>query len=64
MLLHSLSVCLSVHPQMVRTFSFKGMTNKLFGQETPEQREAKLSLLEEQIVHGEETVTEKTVECE
>ncbi|XP_045555288.1 sorting nexin-4 [Salmo salar] len=49
---------------MVRTFSFKGMTNKLFGQETPEQREAKLSLLEEQIVHGEETVTEKTVECE
>uniref|UniRef100_A0A8C7NTH2 PX domain-containing protein n=1 Tax=Oncorhynchus mykiss TaxID=8022 RepID=A0A8C7NTH2_ONCMY len=49
---------------MVRTFSFKGMTNKLFGQETPEQREAKLSLLEEQIVQGEETVTEKTVECE
>uniref|UniRef100_A0A674DBW0 Sorting nexin 4 n=1 Tax=Salmo trutta TaxID=8032 RepID=A0A674DBW0_SALTR len=49
---------------MVRTFSFKGMTNKLFGQETPEQREAKLSLLEEQIVQGEETVTEKTVACE
>ncbi|CAB1327623.1 unnamed protein product [Coregonus sp. 'balchen'] len=40
------------------------MSNKLFGQETPEQREAKLHLLEEQIVQGEETVKEKTVECE
>ncbi|KAJ8003916.1 hypothetical protein DPEC_G00153360 [Dallia pectoralis] len=48
---------------IVRTFSFKGMTNKLFGQETPEQREARLSLLEEQIVQGEVTVKEKTSEC-
>lgn len=51
-------------PQIVRTFSFKGMTNKLFGQEAPEQREARLKLLEELIVEGEETVKEKTVECE
>uniref|UniRef100_A0A3P8UD00 Sorting nexin 4 n=1 Tax=Amphiprion percula TaxID=161767 RepID=A0A3P8UD00_AMPPE len=49
---------------IVRTFSFKGMTNKLFGQEAPEQREAKLKLLEELITEGEETVKEKTVECE
>uniref|UniRef100_A0A6Q2XNC9 PX domain-containing protein n=1 Tax=Esox lucius TaxID=8010 RepID=A0A6Q2XNC9_ESOLU len=49
---------------MVRTFSFKGMTNKLFGQEAPEQREARLGLLEEQIVEGEETVKEKTSECQ
>ncbi|KAM6945765.1 sorting nexin-4-like [Aplochiton taeniatus] len=47
---------------IVRTFSFKGMTNKLFGQETPEQREAKLKLLEEQIVDGEKAVKEKTAE--
>ncbi|KAM3588059.1 uncharacterized protein V6R79_020129 [Siganus canaliculatus] len=49
---------------IVRTFSFKGMTNKLFGQEAPEQREARRKLLEELIVEGEETVKEKTLECE
>ncbi|KAM3916617.1 LOW QUALITY PROTEIN: sorting nexin-4 [Leptodactylus fuscus] len=38
----------------VRTFSLKGMTSKLFGQETPEQREAKIKLLEEQIEEGQE----------
>ncbi|OCT63250.1 sorting nexin-4 [Xenopus laevis] len=38
----------------VRTFSLKGMTSKLFGQETPEQRESKIKLLEEQIEEGEE----------
>lgn len=55
---------LSPHPQIVRTFSFKGMTNKLFGQEAPEQREARLKLLEDLITEGEETVKEKTVERE
>ncbi|XP_035989583.1 sorting nexin-4 [Fundulus heteroclitus] len=49
---------------IVRTFSLKGMTNKLFGQEAPEQREAKLNLLEGLIAEGEETVKEKTAECE
>ncbi|KAM8883965.1 sorting nexin-4-like [Synchiropus splendidus] len=49
---------------IVRTFSFKGMTNKLFGQETPEQREARLKLLEEMIAEGEEMVKEKTMERE
>uniref|UniRef100_A0A7N6BBI5 PX domain-containing protein n=1 Tax=Anabas testudineus TaxID=64144 RepID=A0A7N6BBI5_ANATE len=49
---------------IVRTFSFKGMTNKLFGQEAPEQREARLKLLEELIAEGEESVKEKTVERE
>ncbi|XP_060930436.1 sorting nexin-4-like isoform X1 [Limanda limanda] len=49
---------------VVRTFSFKGMTNKLFGQEAPEQREARLKLLEELIAEGEDTVKDKTAECE
>ncbi|XP_076008473.1 sorting nexin-4-like isoform X2 [Genypterus blacodes] len=49
---------------IVRTFSFKGMTNKLFGQEAPEQREARLKLLEELITEGEEAVKEKTLECD
>lgn len=48
--------------QIVRTFSLKGMTHKLFGQEAPEQREARLRLLEEMIEEGEETVREKTAE--
>uniref|UniRef100_A0A8C4ZFJ5 PX domain-containing protein n=1 Tax=Gadus morhua TaxID=8049 RepID=A0A8C4ZFJ5_GADMO len=39
----------------VRTFSLKGMTSKLFGQEAPEQREARLHLLEEQIREGEQS---------
>ncbi|KAM4697652.1 sorting nexin-4 isoform 2-T2 [Rhinophrynus dorsalis] len=46
----------------VRTFSLKGMTSKLFGQETPEQREAKLKLLEEQIDEGEEQLKARNVE--
>ncbi|CAH2304972.1 sorting nexin-4 [Pelobates cultripes] len=46
----------------IRTFSLKGMTSKLFGQETPEQREAKLKLLEEQIVEGEEQLKLRNVE--
>ncbi|XP_044154195.1 sorting nexin-4 [Bufo gargarizans] len=46
----------------VRTFSIKGMTSKLFGQETPEQREAKIKLLEEQIEEGEEQLKVQNVE--
>ncbi|XP_061225985.1 sorting nexin-4 isoform X2 [Neopsephotus bourkii] len=46
----------------VRTFSLKGMTSKLFGQETPEQREAKLKVLEEQIQEGEEQLKSKNLE--
>ncbi|XP_068102348.1 LOW QUALITY PROTEIN: sorting nexin-4 [Hyperolius riggenbachi] len=45
-----------------RTFSLKGMTNKLFGQETPEQRDAKVKLLEEQIEEGEEQLKQRNVE--
>ncbi|XP_067266492.1 sorting nexin-4 isoform X1 [Chanodichthys erythropterus] len=48
----------------VRTFSLKGMTSKLFGQETPEQREAKLKMLETQIEEGEELVKERNEECD
>uniref|UniRef100_A0A8C6UB99 Uncharacterized protein n=1 Tax=Neogobius melanostomus TaxID=47308 RepID=A0A8C6UB99_9GOBI len=47
---------------MVRTFSFKGVSHKLFGQEAPEQREARLKLLEELISEGQEAVKEKTLE--
>ncbi|KYO18154.1 sorting nexin-4 isoform B [Alligator mississippiensis] len=46
----------------VRTFSLKGMTSKLFGQETPEQREAKIKVLEEQIHEGEEQLKSKNLE--
>uniref|UniRef100_A0A671KJE2 Sorting nexin-4-like n=1 Tax=Sinocyclocheilus anshuiensis TaxID=1608454 RepID=A0A671KJE2_9TELE len=48
----------------IRTFSLKGMTSKLFGQETPEQREAKLKMLETQIEEGEEQVKERNAECD
>ena len=50
--------------QSVRTFSLKGMTSKLFGAEPPEQREARLLLLEEQISEGEEAVKERRAECQ
>ncbi|XP_072469842.1 sorting nexin-4 isoform X2 [Notamacropus eugenii] len=46
----------------VRTFSLKGMTSKLFGQETPEQREARIKVLEEQINEGEEQLKSKNLE--
>lgn len=48
--------------QTIRTFSLKGMTSKLFGQETPEQREAKIKILEEQIHDGEEQLKAKNLE--
>ncbi|XP_038870533.1 sorting nexin-4-like isoform X1 [Salvelinus namaycush] len=48
----------------VRTFSLKGMTSKLFGQETAEQREAKLQVLEHQLKEGEEAVKEKNTESD
>ena len=40
------------------------MTSKLCGQETAEQREAKLQVLEQQIEEGEEAVKEKNTESE
>uniref|UniRef100_A0A8C9EBF1 Sorting nexin 4 n=1 Tax=Phocoena sinus TaxID=42100 RepID=A0A8C9EBF1_PHOSS len=46
----------------VRTFSLKGMTTKLFGQETPEQREARIKVLEEQINEGEQQLKSKNQE--
>ncbi|XP_072273988.1 sorting nexin-4 [Pyxicephalus adspersus] len=46
----------------VRAFSLKGVTNKLFGQETPEQREAKIKVLEEQIEEGEEQLKQRNLE--
>ncbi|XP_033832251.1 sorting nexin-4-like [Periophthalmus magnuspinnatus] len=49
---------------MVRTFSLKGVTNKLFGAEAPEQREARLKLLEELICEGQDGVKDKTLECQ
>lgn len=49
--------------QTVRIFSLKGMTSKLFGQETQEQRESRLAALEQSIQEGETTVLEKNKEC-
>lgn len=46
----------------MRTFSLKGMTTKLFGQETPEQREARIKMLEEQIKEGEQQLKSKNLE--
>uniref|UniRef100_A0AAQ6AF95 PX domain-containing protein n=1 Tax=Amphiprion ocellaris TaxID=80972 RepID=A0AAQ6AF95_AMPOC len=48
----------------VRIFSLKGMTSKLFGQESQEQRESRLATLEQSIREGEETVKEKNAECQ
>uniref|UniRef100_A0A8C4EWE1 PX domain-containing protein n=1 Tax=Dicentrarchus labrax TaxID=13489 RepID=A0A8C4EWE1_DICLA len=47
----------------VRVFSLKGMTSKLFGQESQEQRESRLAALDQSIQEGEETVMEKNTEC-
>ncbi|KAJ3584352.1 hypothetical protein NHX12_014847 [Muraenolepis orangiensis] len=47
----------------VRSFSLKGMSSKLFGQEAPEQREARLHLLEEDIAHGQEALEERRAQC-
>ncbi|XP_061579683.1 sorting nexin-4 [Cololabis saira] len=46
----------------VRIFSLKGMTSKLFGQESPEQRESRIAALEESILEGEEALKEKNAE--
>ncbi|KAM6979378.1 sorting nexin-4-like [Tautogolabrus adspersus] len=48
----------------VRVFSLKGMTSKLFGQESPEQRESRLAALEQSIQEGEQTLKEKNTECQ
>ncbi|XP_053732791.1 sorting nexin-4-like isoform X2 [Synchiropus splendidus] len=48
----------------MRVFSLKGMTSKLFGQETPEQREIRLAALEQSIQEGEEVVKQKNRECQ
>lgn len=40
------------------------MTTKLFGQESPEQREQRLAALGQSIQEGEELVKEKNTECQ
>ncbi|XP_034042295.1 sorting nexin-4 [Thalassophryne amazonica] len=48
----------------VRVFSLKGMTTKLFGQESQEQRESRLAALEQSIQEGDEMLKEKNKECQ
>uniref|UniRef100_A0A1A8H5C8 Sorting nexin 4 n=1 Tax=Nothobranchius korthausae TaxID=1143690 RepID=A0A1A8H5C8_9TELE len=48
----------------VRIFSLKGMTSKLFGQESQEQREGRIAALEQSIQEGEEAIKEKDAECQ
>ncbi|XP_034418004.1 sorting nexin-4-like [Cyclopterus lumpus] len=48
----------------VRVFSLKGMTSKLFGQESQEQRESRLAALEQSTREGEETLKERNTECQ
>lgn len=55
---------LCVCVQTVRVFSLKGMTSKLFGQESQEQRESRLAALEQGIQEGEESLKEKNTECQ
>ncbi|XP_011609091.1 sorting nexin-4-like isoform X1 [Takifugu rubripes] len=47
----------------VRVFSLKGMTSKLFGQESQEQRESRLTALEQNIQEGEAALKQKNAEC-
>ncbi|XP_051937444.1 sorting nexin-4 [Hippocampus zosterae] len=49
---------------MVRVFSLKGMTSKLFGQESQEQRESRLAALEQSIQEAEQALKEKNAECQ
>lgn len=46
------------------TFSLSGMKTKLFGGDTPEQREQKIKLLDEQIHEAEDQVQEATKEAQ
>lgn len=68
MVLHNESMCeilyLCVYAQTVRVFSLKGMTSKLFGQESQEQRESKLAALEQNIQEGEAALKQKNAECQ
>ncbi|XP_076026075.1 sorting nexin-4-like [Genypterus blacodes] len=48
----------------VRVFSLKGMTSKLFGQESQEQRENKVAALEQSIQESEEMLKEKNTESQ
>lgn len=68
-----ISICVVLHldiiwiylcVQTVRVFSLKGMTSKLFGQESQEQRESRLAALEQSIQEGEATLKEKNTECQ
>ena len=45
-------------------FSLSGMKTKLFGGDTPEQREQKIKQLEEQIKESEEQVRQTTEEAQ
>lgn len=45
-------------------FSLSGMKTKLFGGDTPEQREQKIKLLDEQIREAEDQVQEATKEAQ
>ena len=46
------------------SFSLSGMKSKLFGSDTPEQREVKLKQLEEQIVQAEVELKQTTEETQ
>ena len=45
-------------------FTLSGMKTKLFGADTPEQREARILQLEEQIRETEKQVKDSTVEAQ
>ncbi|XP_038607380.1 sorting nexin-4 isoform X2 [Tachyglossus aculeatus] len=53
---------LAAKKQQCQELTTGGVTSKLFGQETPEQREAKVRALEEQIDDGEDQLKSKNLE--
>ena len=55
--------CVFVRVQAVRVFSLKGMSSKLFGQDSPEQRESRLAALQQSITASEDAVLDKNQEC-
>ena len=59
----TISESLNLCAQTVRVFSLKGMTSKLFGQESQEQRDSRLAALEQSIREGEAALKERNTEC-
>lgn len=54
--------CEELATEAVKTFSSKGVTTEFFGWETPEDREARIKMLNEQINEGEQQLKSRNLE--